>query len=100
MVRLTQGQVEEVGRIATNWQEADHLVDMEALPGEPECRIWVCYVRRIPCGGTHLERTGLVGAMSVRRRSKGKSIERVYYTLDSPTPAELLDRYAAGATLS
>jgi alanyl-tRNA synthetase len=83
LTRFSQDQVEEVNRIAADWQAADHHIDMEALPGEPECRIWVCNGRRIPCGGTHLERTGPVGAMSVRRRSKGSSIERVYYTLGS-----------------
>ena len=82
IARMSPEQIEAIRRLAGEWQEADHRIDIEELPGEPECRIWVCNGRRIPCGGTHLESTGPVGALKVSRRSKGKNVERVYYSLD------------------
>jgi alanyl-tRNA synthetase len=94
--RLGEEQVERISAFASAWQEADYPIEIEALPGEPECRIWVCNGQRIPCGGTHLPRTGLVGALSVRRRSKGKNLERVYYSVSSPLPGEVLARYGEG----
>jgi Ser-tRNA(Ala) deacylase AlaX len=32
---------------------------------------------RVPCGGTHLKRTGEVGAVTLKRRNVGKGKERV-----------------------
>lgn len=36
---------------------------------------------RVPCGGTHLRRTGEVGALRLKRRNTGKGKERIEITL-------------------
>jgi alanyl-tRNA synthetase len=82
-------QVERIHTVASEWQQADHRIDIESLPGEPECRIWVCNGMRIPCGGTHLPSTGLVGPLHVRRRTKGTGRERIYYTVGESLPTEV-----------
>lgn len=65
------------------------------LPIRSECsdraalqRYWqVAGVARVPCGGTHLRRTGEVGALVLRRRNVGKSKERIEIRLaDAPVP--------------
>jgi alanyl-tRNA synthetase len=46
-------------------------------------RYWeVDGVARVPCGGTHLRRTGEVGALLLKRRNVGKGKERVEIRLD------------------
>lgn len=39
---------------------------------------------RVPCGGTHLKRTGEVGAISLKRRNIGKGKERIEVILEAP----------------
>lgn len=36
---------------------------------------------QVPCGGTHLKRTGEVGAIALKRRNVGRGLERVEITL-------------------
>jgi len=91
--RLGPDQVAKVLSVATSWAQADHPINLEELAEEPDCRIWEANGVRIPCGGTHLPRTGLVGPLNLQRRSKGKDLERIYYTLTNPLPEELLKMY-------
>jgi alanyl-tRNA synthetase len=91
--RLTAEQVEQVSQTALAWQRADHPIAIDALPGEPECRVWRSNGADIPCGGTHLPRTGLVGGLLLQRRGKGKDLERLYYALTDPLPEELVRLY-------
>jgi Ser-tRNA(Ala) deacylase AlaX len=37
---------------------------------------------KVPCGGTHLKRTGEIGGIQIRRRNNGKGQERIEITLD------------------
>jgi Ser-tRNA(Ala) deacylase AlaX len=45
---------------------------------ETEERYWeIAGFARVPCGGTHLKRTGEVGAIELKRKNPGKGKERV-----------------------
>ncbi len=49
---------------------------------DAERRFWrVEGFAQVPCGGTHLKRTGEVGAIRLRRRNPGKGRERIEITL-------------------
>lgn len=39
---------------------------------------------RVPCGGTHLRRTGEVGRIALKRKNVGKGVERIEISLDDP----------------
>jgi Ser-tRNA(Ala) deacylase AlaX len=41
----------------------------------------------VPCGGTHLKRTGEVGLLTLKRRNIGKGKERIEILLPEPAPA-------------
>ncbi|WP_374305755.1 alanyl-tRNA editing protein [Ferrovibrio sp.] len=41
----------------------------------------------VPCGGTHLKRTGEVGPLTLKRRNIGKGKERIEIFLQEPVPA-------------
>jgi Ser-tRNA(Ala) deacylase AlaX len=43
---------------------------------------------RVPCGGTHVRRTGEVGVITLKRRNPGKGKERIEIQVDDrPAPA-------------
>ncbi|GHD62383.1 alanyl-tRNA editing protein [Jeongeupia chitinilytica] len=42
---------------------------------------------RVPCGGTHVKRTGEIGAISLRRRNVGRGKERIEISVADPAPA-------------
>lgn len=91
--RFSGEQLEIIYRTAFAWSDRDLPVFIDGVPHEPGCRVWACGGMRIPCGGCHLPRTGLVGRVSVSRRAKGKGLDRIYYKLLDPLPTELLNLY-------
>jgi alanyl-tRNA synthetase len=44
---------------------------------------WKCGDFVIPCGGTHVSRTSQIGNMVVRRRTKGKNLERMIVVVEN-----------------
>lgn len=79
--RFTAENIAHCLDFSDRWVNADHPIQVIALERESECRIWVCNGKEIPCGGTHLPSTGGVGSLQLKRKSKGRGIERIYYTL-------------------
>lgn len=78
--RFTHEQVAEIARRASVLAEADHTIRLYAHPDEPEAIYWECAGEVIPCGGTHLDRTGPVGQILLRRKSLGRGLERLTLT--------------------
>jgi Ser-tRNA(Ala) deacylase AlaX len=69
---------EELRRIV----EADRPIVSAFNDEAAQRRYWeVPGFARVPCGGTHLKRTGEVGAVTLRRRNIGKGKERVEIVL-------------------
>lgn len=57
---------------------ADHPIASAFSDVDAEQRYWeIQGFARVPCGGTHLRRTGEVGALELKRRNVGKGKERV-----------------------
>lgn len=59
---------------------ADHPIVTGFEPGgeRAERRYWeIVGFARVPCGGTHLRRTGEIGRIALKRRNPGKGKERV-----------------------
>lgn len=49
-----------------------------------EQRYWeIAAFSRVPCGGTHLKRTGEVGRIALKRRNPGRGRERIEITVSS-----------------
>lgn len=62
--------------------DADHAIISAFADEASQRRYWeVPGYCRVPCGGTHLARTGEVGCIALRRRNIGKGKERVEITL-------------------
>ena len=56
---------------------------------ETEERYWeIAGFAKVPCGGTHLKRTGEIGEIELKRKNPGKGKERVEISLISPPPPD------------
>lgn len=64
---------------------AADMAIMTAFDDEPnERRYWeISGFSRVPCGGTHVKRTGEIGAIKLKRNNKGRGNERVEIYLAS-----------------
>jgi len=63
--------------------DADHPIVSAFSDEAAERRTWeIPGFARVPCGGTHLARTGAVGRITLRRRNPGKGKERIEVTVD------------------
>lgn len=58
--------------------QADHKVDTGYSDAANARRYWeITGFARVPCGGTHVHRTGELGQIGLRRKNPGKGRERV-----------------------
>jgi len=80
--RLDREELDKVERLANSIVEANLPISNFPVEGEPEALVWVCGDMRIPCGGTHVRQTQDIGKISVKRNTRGRSIERVYLTIE------------------
>jgi alanyl-tRNA synthetase len=63
----------EVARIAG----ADMPIETFKYNGIEDAWDWKCGNFVIPCGGTHVSKTSQIGKITVKRKTKGKGIERM-----------------------
>ncbi len=67
---------------------ADHPIRSTFSDEAAEKRTWeIAGFARVPCGGTHLRRTGEVGRIALKRRNPGKGKERIEVVLVEDAPA-------------
>ena len=68
---------------------ADHAILSAFSDEAAEQRFWqIPGFAQVPCGGTHVRRTGEVGVITLRRRNPGKGKERIEIQVDArPAPA-------------
>lgn len=82
--RFSEQDIQKITEIANAL--IDQNCTMKTYPGEihPDARLWECQENIIPCGGTHLQRTGTIGALAIRRKSIGRGKDRVICVLEHP----------------
>lgn len=57
--------------------EKDYKINVYPHPDEPEAWYWECCGFKMPCGGTHLPSTSFLKNVVVKRKTRGKGIERI-----------------------
>jgi Ser-tRNA(Ala) deacylase AlaX len=68
----------EIQKEALRIIEANHDIISAFSDEEKEKRYWeIRGFARVPCGGTHLKRTGEVGEIELKRKNPGKGKERI-----------------------
>jgi len=75
--RFTPEQISQIEACANDLVLRNAAITMSAHPQEPDLRSWHCEQYQIACGGTHLDRTGPVGRLVVKRKSLGSGKERL-----------------------
>lgn len=75
--RFTPEQIAQIEACAHELVLQNAPITMSAHAQEPDLRRWHCETHDIACGGTHLDRTGPVGKLTVKRKSLGSGKERL-----------------------
>lgn len=75
--RLSPAQISQIEACANDLVLRDVVITMSAHAHEPDLRRWYCERHDIACGGTHLDRTGPVGKLVVKRNGLGTGKERL-----------------------
>ncbi|GAB2580180.1 alanyl-tRNA editing protein [Dyella jejuensis] len=75
--RVSPEQLAEIERLANALVRRNSTIRVYPHPEHADARYWECEGEVIPCGGTHIDSTALVGRLIVRRKSMGKGKERI-----------------------
>lgn len=78
--RFSANDLENIQTTANQLISNDLPISLSAHPSVPDARLWHCAGQTIPCGGTHLDRTGAVGLLQIKRRGLGSGKERLSCT--------------------
>ncbi|HEY7416668.1 MAG TPA: hypothetical protein VH593_15880, partial [Ktedonobacteraceae bacterium] len=77
-VKLDQSDIARIEDATNSLIVKDLDINYEPDATEPDLRYWVCGEVEMYCGGTHVHNTKEIGTVSVKRRSQGKGLERIY----------------------
>jgi len=83
---LWQGNISETFELLNNeiqdLVQQDLLINSQFSDPEREIRYWeIAGFAKVPCGGTHLQKTGELGQVVLKRNNIGKGKERIEITL-------------------
>lgn len=100
--RFESDEIEQIACYANGLVAEEAAVEVFHHQAYLDARFWRCGEAVIPCGGTHLDSTGIVGELRLKRRSMGTGKERLAcefpnakidlsrYHLESGTPSEMI----------
>lgn len=81
--RFSEENLLNITHIANQYVEKDMPIEVFPHDQEKEAWYWRCNNETIPCGGTHIPRTGLIGHITVKRRRMAKDLERILIEVPS-----------------
>lgn len=80
--RFTQEEIEQVTNITNELIKENKDIKTYHHEKEEEALYWTCGDLTIPCGGTHLTKTGYLGDPLIKRKNLGKMSERIILTFN------------------
>ena len=90
--RFTEEDITRIASIANSYVERNLPIEVYSHTEEPEAWYWKCDNEVIPCGGTHIPSTGLIGHINVKRRRMAKDLERILIQIPNlRVPIELYE---------
>ncbi|WP_242359982.1 hypothetical protein [Anaeromyxobacter sp. SG17] len=89
--RFSPEEMQAISDFTSRAVEKSLPVEVFPHPDEPEAWYWRCDGVTIPCGGTHAVSTASLGPLRVKRKSMGRSVERIY--VETLHPELSLERY-------
>ncbi len=82
--KINPDVIPELTQLSNEFISSGYSIRNVPLDEEPEALFWICNQVKIPCGGTHVGNTREIGTISLKRRSQGKKLDRLYITLNNP----------------
>jgi alanyl-tRNA synthetase len=86
--RFTEADIKYISDSIKSIVDADGEIITYQHNQEPEAWFWKYSDFICPCGGTHVQRTGQIGNVNVRRRGIGKGQERLIVEVTNPNLSE------------
>lgn len=80
--KLDAELIPEVSALANDLIAQGDDIVMEPDPNTKEISYWRYGDIIIPCGGTHVHNAKEIGSLSIKRKSKGKNLTRIYLYLE------------------
>jgi len=80
--RLNQDKLKKVEELCNKFISQNHNIQMSESEENENIRVWMCADIKMFCGGTHVKNTQEIGRIRLKRKNKGKGIERVESYLD------------------
>ena len=75
--RFEVDEIEKIKTFANEMVLKNYGISSYCHAGEPEALYWEANGHVIPCGGTHLTETSLIGDINLKRKGMGKNSERL-----------------------
>lgn len=80
--KLQRELLDKVEDLGNDFISKNFDIYCEPLADEPEALFWICQEIKMPCGGMHVKNTSEIGKLSLKRKSQGKTIDRMYVSID------------------
>lgn len=78
--RFTGEDIHTIEEFSNSLIRKNYPIELRSRTEAKEARYWESNGYLIPCGGTHVKRTGEVGEISIKRKNLGKGKERIMFT--------------------
>ncbi len=74
--------IPEVAKLTNDLIDRGEDIIMESDPSTKDISYWHYGNIIMPCGGTHVRSAKDIGVVNIRRKSHGKSLDRIYLTIE------------------
>lgn len=80
--KFTSNDILKINEVANNLITENIPIERYLYENKNEAWIWKCKNFECPCGGTHLQSTGQIKNIKIKRKNVGKTTERLIVTID------------------
>ncbi len=82
---FSEKEIKKIEELSIEFIKKDYKIRVYTSEKNPDARFWECQNNIIPCGGTHLKKTGTIVFLKVKRKNIGKCKERIICILENPS---------------
>jgi Ser-tRNA(Ala) deacylase AlaX len=80
--KFTEQDIKNIAQSCHEIIENNYTILNQAHTQNDDARYWICNNIVIPCGGTHIEHTNIIGEMQIKRKGLGAGKERLSCTFE------------------
>jgi Ser-tRNA(Ala) deacylase AlaX len=87
--KFTEENIKHIESICNQIVNGKQLVETKLHEENNDAKYWSCQGFVIPCGGTHVNNTGVIQSMKIKRKGLGAGKERVMCTFESDVESQV-----------